>query len=165
MVEWYLWDGESQHGPMDRRELDSRIQYHPNQAVILVWRDGFSGWKSIEEAFNLERESSLDPSTFARPHEGPKKSTYQNFVARNWRGEYPLWISYWIIGVLSNVSVLAIATGVGALMAGSYQPIGILLFFLLLWSFITFLSIWQLVGIWRSANRRIAERATVGRRA
>lgn len=60
MTEWYLWDGEIQRGPMDRRELDSRIQYHPNPNVIRIWRDGFPGWKTVAEAFDVIRANASD---------------------------------------------------------------------------------------------------------
>jgi hypothetical protein len=165
MTEWYLWDGESQRGPMDRSELDNRVQYHPAPKTVRVWRDGFPDWKTVEEALNVTQKSALDPSTFERPCEPSKETKYRNFVAQNWRGEYPLWVSYWIIGLLTNVFAVAVASVVGAFTAESYHPFGVLAFLLMLWSSIAALSVWHLVGIWRSAQRRIAERAAAGKRA
>lgn len=167
MTEWYLWDGETQRGPMDRRELDNCIQYHPRPTVVRVWRNGFPDWKTVEEAFDIPRTSPLDRSTFERPSKPQAKIKYQNFIARNWRGEFPLWVSYWVIGVLSNVFAVIVVSLIGAFAAakGSYNPIGILLSFLGIWSFITCLAIWQLVSLWRSAQRRIDERVLIGKRA
>lgn len=90
MTDWYLWDGESQRGPMDRRELDNRIQYHPTPNLVRIWRHGFSDWQKIECAFDVTRKGPLDPSTFERPLERTGSSKRQNFFAHHWRGEYPL---------------------------------------------------------------------------
>jgi len=166
MTEWYLWDGERQHGPMDRRELDKRIQYHPNQKAVRIWRDGFPGWKSIEEAFDVDRETVSALTTFERPREASEKSKSKNLITKNWRGEYPLWVSYWIIGLLSNVVAAVVVAGISsAFSARSYNPIAILAFLLTLWSLTMLLSVWQLVGIWRSAQRRIVYLVAIGRRA
>jgi hypothetical protein len=147
---------------MDRRELNNCILYHPNPSVIRVWRDGFPDWTTAQEAFDVARKSPLESTTLKRPSEPSKSSKYQNFVAQNRRGEYPLEISYWVIGFLSNLFAIVVAAIAGAFTAGSYHPVGILVFLLLLWSFITLLSIWQSVGIWRTAQRRIAGRAAMG---
>ena len=177
MTEWYLWDGNSQRGPMNRTELYHRIQYHPTPSVVRVWRDGFADWKTVEEVFDTAGKSSLEPTTFERsheastktelPHEALKKTKYQNFVAQNWRGECPLWVSYWVFGFLSNAFAVVVIALVGAYSEAKagYGPIGILLFYIFLWSFIASLTIWQLVGIWRSAQRRITERSSMGKRA
>jgi len=162
MTNWYLWDGESQRGPMDRRELDNRIQYHPNPSVVRVWRHGFSEWQTVEDEFDLARKSPTDSST-SEPRQSVAKSKRQNFVARHWRGEYPLGVSYWIIGFAGSIAALAFVAVVSAVSGG--DPIGILLFYILLWSSLVGLSIWQSVGIWRSAQRRIDQRAALGKRA
>lgn len=166
MAEWYLWDGgESQYGPMDRSELDNRIQGHSNPNLIRVWRYGFSEWKTIEEALAAADSSSLEPATFERVDKASAKSTRQNVIAKHWRGEFPLGISYWVFGISSNILALFVVGLVGAFSRGTYNPVGILLFYVLLWSFITSLTVWQFVGIWRSAQRRKAERAAMGKRA
>ena len=167
MVDWYLWDGEKQRGPIDRSELDNRIQFHPNPSHVRLWREGFSDWKSIQEAFDVSGKSTLDPTTFSGPSESPRRSSYQNFFAKNWRGEYPLWVSYWVIGILCNIAAVAVPILIGVLLpknAGS-SPIGILAFYSLTWLTLVAISIWQLVSIWRSAQVRIVARAALGKRA
>ncbi|MGY8705575.1 GYF domain-containing protein [Bradyrhizobium sp. 18BD] len=165
MTEWYLWDGENQRGPMDRRELDNRIQYHPNPSLVRVWRNGFSDWQKVDDAFGVARKSPLDPSTFEEPFEQSSSSKRQNFVAQHWRGEYPLGVSYWVIGFVGNVFAFVVIALASAFTGGTINPVGILLFYVSLWSFIVGLWVWQSVGIWRSAQRRIDQRATLGKRA
>ncbi|NVL67783.1 hypothetical protein, partial [Escherichia coli] len=36
----------------------------------------------------------------------PERPKRQNFIARHWRGEYPLWVSYWVVGLFSNMAAL-----------------------------------------------------------
>jgi hypothetical protein len=166
MLEWYLWDGESQRGPMDRRELDNRIEYHPNPELIRVWRDGFPGWKTPEEAFDVVRQGTMALSAFEPLLERSQNSKRQNFIAKNWRGDFPLWVSYWMIGLVGNFFAMAVVALASDFAKGwSYHPFGILAFYFLFWSFIALLSVWQWVGIWRSADRRISERVSIGKKA
>lgn len=165
MTDWYLWDGESQRGPMDRSELDNCIQYHPNPNLIRVWRHGFSDWQKVEDVFEAARKSPSDSSTFEQPLAQSSSLRRQNFIAQHWRGEYPLGISYWVIGFVGNISAFVVISLVSAFTGGTINPIGILLFYALLWSFIVGISIWQSVGIWRSAQHRVAQRAALGKRA
>ena len=169
MADWYFWDGESQRGPMDRRELDNCIHDHPNPNVIRIWRDGFSNWKTVEEAVDIAETGPSEFATSEQPNvpsrQPSQQPQYQNLVARHWRGEFPLGISYWVIGIFCNVFALFVIGLMSAFGRDTNNPIAILLFFVLLWSFITCLSGWQLVGTWRSAQRRRNERVAMGKRA
>jgi hypothetical protein len=77
-----------------------------------------------------------------------------NFLVKHWRGDYSLGISYWVIGCLLTVIVVAITTAVASI--SSLHELGpkasgaaILVFY----GFVITLTLWQLVGIWRSANK------------
>ena len=39
---------------------------------------------------------------------GPTERGYANFIARNWRGEYSLAVSYWVFGLIGNFAVALI---------------------------------------------------------
>ncbi|MEH2514050.1 hypothetical protein V1291_005404 [Nitrobacteraceae bacterium AZCC 1564] len=95
------------------------------------------------------------------------KHRFNNFIARNWRGEYPLWVSYWIVGVGSNVAVVAFMLMLTSLVwpQNGFWPFANLAFFAALWLLISLALVWQFVGVWRSANVRIAERAALGKGA
>src|SRR5262249_4364914 len=47
----------------------------------------------------------------------------------------------------------------------SFNPVAILVCYALIWICVLGFSVWQLVGTWRSANKRIAERSAMGMRA
>jgi hypothetical protein len=165
MAEWYLFDGVDQLGPMERQDLEARIRRHSNPSTVRVWRYGFSEWKTVGEALDADPPSSSEPALPQRPGGSLGDSKGRNFVARHWRGEFPLGISYWVVDILSNVFAVVVIGLASALSQGTYEPFRLFLFYVLMWSFLTVLAIWQLVGIWRSAQRRRDERAALGKRA
>lgn len=90
-----------------------------------------------------------------------------NFILDHWRGLYSLGVSYWVCGfiitVVSTFGVIAIQAAFAS--DDGYQPV--LIFFTLVctWLFVAVVTVWQLVGVWRSANRTIEQRRTAGRTA
>jgi hypothetical protein len=176
MTSWYLWDGRERHGPMDHGALEARIRAHPDRDVLKVWREGLDGWTSVAEAlgpeFGLASASipvppPLPPEAAAAPDIPFATPLGSNFVTRHWRGQYPLGVAYWVIGLLSNlVSGLAILL-LSQLMltAVPFVPLAIFVFFLIMWGALIALAVWQTVGIWRAAGRRRIERRAAGKRA
>jgi hypothetical protein len=47
-----------------------------------------------------------------------KSSRYNNLIARHWRGEFPLWVSYWVVSFCSYVFVVIIS----ALIIAVFKP-------------------------------------------
>jgi hypothetical protein len=79
----------------------------------------------------------------------------RNYIARHWRGELSLPVSYWLNGILggvvvgATVSALAYATN----RQGDAQPLVWLLSLIATWILAALLTLWQAVGVWRSATR------------
>jgi hypothetical protein len=167
MSDWYLWDGETQRGPLAVEEIENRIRYHPNPDVVRVWRDGFADWKTPQEAFNLSASVPAVPPPLPPLEPTQEKSRHQNFVVRHWRGEFPLWLSYWVVGILSNVFAVLAVGAISAITISrkSFGPTGILVYFVSTWSLLVLISIWQLTGIWRSAQRSKQQRNSIGKMA
>lgn len=92
---------------------------------------------------------------------------FNNFVARNWRGEFPLWLSYWVFGFLGNIIIgLIPLLAVEAFSADAgYEPRTVFARVVATWLGVFVVATWQLVGVWRSARRRIDERRRSGKRA
>jgi hypothetical protein len=113
---------------------------------------------SIDNVIPPQQRTKLNP--LAKPR-------FNNFIARHWRGELPLWVSYWIIAFLANIAaVLFVIFVTGALSAESgYNPIRIFSILSAIWSGVVAIAIWQLVGVWRSANRYIAQKVTQKKRS
>jgi hypothetical protein len=101
------------------------------------------------------------------PAASPSKGRHNNFIAKNWRGEYPLGVTYWVFGFLGNLAALAIPIAIlGIVSADSgYQPKIIFASMAAIWLGALSIGVWQLVAVWRSANRRISERRRIGKYA
>lgn len=89
----------------------------------------------------------------------PAKRRRQNFVARHWRGELSLPVSYWLINVAANVASLVAVTSLALTFRPSdgYEPVAILAVFVATWFALLIILVWQVVGLWRSAERRAGE--------
>ena len=90
----------------------------------------------------------------------------RRFISRNWRGEYPLAVSYWVFGFLSNLIIIFIVAFVtAAFKNNAYDPRLIFTGLSAIWLSVSAVVIWQFVGVWRSANRHIEHRIRMGKRA
>jgi hypothetical protein len=109
---------------------------------------------------------AADPPSERQP--GLKREArFNNFIARNWRGELPLPVSYWVFGFLGNLFVGLVAVLVGGVLTESrdYEPRAIFASFALIWLCVLVVAVWQLVGVWRSAKRYRHEHLRLGKQA
>ena len=90
-----------------------------------------------------------------------------NFILNHWRGLYSLGVSYWIFGFIVTVVSAFGVIAIEAIFASDdgYQPVLIFFTIICTWLFIALVTVWQLVGVWRSANRSIEQKRTIGRTA
>lgn len=97
----------------------------------------------------------------------PREHRFNNFIAKNWRGEFPLWVSYWVFGFLGNIVVGLIALLATAFFSVNtgYEPLAIFAGLIIVWLGVLTVAIWQLVGVWRSASVCIEQRNREGKHA
>ena len=80
-----------------------------------------------------------------------------SYFGRHWRGELSLGISYWVDGVLLGWALVLVGAIVSsAALLGLLSLMLTAAFSLALWPLTVFLSVWQLVGIWRSASNHVS---------
>lgn len=93
------------------------------------------------------------------PPAPPARRRAQNFIARHWRGELSLPVSYWLIGFAANLcGQLAVIVLTSTFTPDDgYEPAGILILLGVIWAVLIVLLVWQIVGLWRSAARRAEE--------
>jgi hypothetical protein len=78
-----------------------------------------------------------------------------SYIARHWRGELSLPVSYWLNGILGAV-IVGVTVGVLAYTInrqGAAQPLMWLVSLVAAWMSAALLTVWQAVGVWRSATR------------
>jgi hypothetical protein len=83
------------------------------------------------------------------------KPQSQNYLARHWRGELSLPVSYWLNGVLGGIAIAVVIAGLGAVIAeqNDAQPLTWLTAIGAIWLCVLLFTTWQAVGVWRSATR------------
>jgi GYF domain 2 len=182
---WFYHDGRGQVGPLSKEDLIATLSTYRNPQSIFVWRSGLDEWKRAGEIPELLSSLMPPPPIDATPPpsvtggadqplafpridsqgRGPTKHRFNNFIAKSWRGEYPLGITYWVFGFAANLLAGAIVAGVGAILSSDtgYQPRNIFVAMTTIWLSVLALAIWQLVGVWRSASRRIEQRKRIGK--
>jgi len=98
---------------------------------------------------------------------GVRNPRYNNFIARYWRGEFSLPISYWVFGFLANLFVGLVAVLISGALTDSegYEPRALFASLLLIWLCVLAVGVWQLVGVWRSAKRYKLDRIRAGKQA
>ncbi|MGJ4941360.1 RDD family protein [Bradyrhizobium sp. HKCCYLS1011] len=96
--------------------------------------------------------SAASPPPLPPPADQGKRS----YIARHWRGELSLPLSYWVngglVGVIAGATIAVIA---GLIVHEQFdaEPVPALLWMSAIWLCVALLTLWQLVGIWRSATR------------
>jgi hypothetical protein len=90
-----------------------------------------------------------------------------NFIARHWRGELPLWASYWLINFFGNIFAVAVPIVIAAVFVSKsdHHPLSLFTAFTGTWACVLVLACWQLVGTWRSAKRYSSTRRQQGKHA
>lgn len=79
------------------------------------------------------------------------------YLTRHWRGELSLPVSYWLNGVLGGIAAAVLALGIGVAARAVFTPLIGLVAVIGIWVMVAAIAVWQVVGVWRSANRRVAE--------
>lgn len=101
----------------------------------------------------------LTEGTDTRP-----KRRWRNWIARHWRGDLPLWVSYWVISLITNLATPVIAAGISLLMrSGTYEPLRSFAAIVTIWIIAVVVTTWQLGGLWRSARRYRVDKARDGK--
>lgn len=167
---WHFFDGARQLGPLNSVEL-RRLLDIQSSPMVRVWREGLAEWTppaNLPE-FAPARPPPLPPviPQDRRVSIPVGHRRFNNFIAMQWRGEFSLATSYWLFGFLANLLAGALAVGIVAGFQSSegFQPTTIFASILLVWLVIVAFSIWQAVGVWRSANRHINARALLGKKS
>lgn len=115
----------------------------------------FTGLAGIAIGINLVRASQTRTEGQRRGRDvaPPPAGAGSNYLVRHWRGQLPLWVSYWVNGVLMTLGALLFVR-VAALWSSEVENNYVVLATLAsAWLATVGLQTWLSVGIWRSASR------------
>ena len=165
-MEWYYAKSGVKYGPFTKEQLKELVindQLNPDD---LTWHTGMSNWMPAKDSL---KELFIPPSLPQQPnHIKPNISATSNtqtplpdseishkkynYFIRHWRGELSLPVSYWVNGFLGNIVYILLVFSIAAYLGANLTKYTALIF----WTtslFIGFIIVlWQVVGIWRSAN-------------
>ena len=174
---WHVVNHDGTTTEETEESLRGRVDRGSIARETLVWTFGMPDWapagQILADWFTRSRQpesSRLRQERDARSAPGPdigdqraelssaaatgkpRSRRGRSYIARHWRGELPLAISYWVNGLLLFASVIAAETALAwvditaapQLLTGLYAGLGL---------FAVSASVWQLVGVWRSAGR------------
>jgi len=103
----------------------------------------------------VERHNDTAPPAAAPLKASPPRS--YNFIAKHWRGEYSLGVSYWLFGffiaIFSSLLSLILGKFSDALNLNTQQQGAMILTY---YVFVMAVSIWQIVGVVRSASAHVS---------
>lgn len=170
-MSWYIGRDGERRGPFDEQTLMAMVARGDVRPDDLVWHSGDAGWRAAREVPGLflppPLETDAPPHTDARaeayspatavpePHAAvASPSPRRNYLRRHWDGDLSLPITYWVNGVGSTMLVI----GLGALATGldwtdaPRMSAGVVA---LVIAFAMVATVWQLVGVWRSADKHV----------
>jgi hypothetical protein len=79
-----------------------------------------------------------------------------NYILRHWRGDLSLGVAYWVNNFLAGIALSAVIRQVVRSISFSYAPLIFAIAVTLCWVGPIAISIWQMVGVWRSAGKHKA---------
>jgi hypothetical protein len=112
-------------------------------------------WDSAQAALQKQQTAKMGPPTSEQStaREAPVLKR-RNYLVRHWRGELSLGFSYWVNGFL----VYVILTGLTGVVCANSLDVGLkttALAGVFLYLLAIAATVWQMVGIWRSANAHV----------
>jgi hypothetical protein len=156
VADWYIFADDVEYGPLSTASVVAYVELHGLSGVH-VWRQGMGEWKAPDDVPELVLALREGPD--AKPGERRR-----NWIARHWRGDLPLWVSYWVISFVVNLAVPVIGIAAGALFGtDTYQPLRSFATVSVIWLAALVVVTWQFVGLWRSARHYRAERMREGK--
>lgn len=168
--QWYVFNGRGTLGPLAAIEvgrLAGEGEISPNDTV---WSPDLGEWrqacavpgllddaKSDEAAHLEETVPAANGGTNAKTSEAAPNRVKRSwlagsYVGRHWQGELSLPVSYFINGFLATLVAGTTMFAISATLAVGYAPLSGLVAVVGIWSILLIISLWQFVGIWRSAN-------------
>lgn len=148
-MEIFVLHGDAQSGPFSVAELQAKISEGNIRKTDYAWFAGLDEWQPVSTI--LDRFAAGAGVANPPPVPGWRRT---NYITRHWRGDLPLGVAYWVSGC---VVTLAITFATHGLLAAE-TLIDLRLTSILILSIFAAgigISIWQVVGIWRSASRHV----------
>jgi hypothetical protein len=162
-MEWYYSKNGKQIGPFSSGDIKSLSEQGDLESTDLVWHVGMEKWLPAKECIDefttppvLNNEDS-DKNDSSKTYQNDSKKKNAIYLLRHFRGELSLPVSYWLNGFFANIFLLFFVFGIAGLLIYLNNKYVLLIYSVAAIIVITFM-LWQIIGIWRSADRYVIEK-------
>lgn len=152
---YYYLKGNDKIGPVSKDEVINLYRANDIDDETLIWTEGWRNWRRFGD---LRAKKQGAPSQVnAQKNNSSKQDNGNNYIISSWHGEKSLAVSYWVNGFFFTF-ILQVIIGIYSSASSLFPDIArgnVQLYYaiaLLFEVFVIVLSIWQTVGIWRSAD-------------
>lgn len=164
--EWIYTAAGKREGPLSALEIAALISRDELPPRILVWKRGMAVWIPASDVPEIATHlGPLEPDLHAPVRRDAATRTAQrhavhsdrrprSYLRRHWAGDLSLGVSFWLNGTLVTLMSAGVAMAAGrAFGTMTYSPA--LIWFLVsgVWTTVLAATLWQLVGVWRSAGK------------
>lgn len=156
---WHVGRDGQTFGPYSLEQLKAGVDDGTLMPTDLLWHEGMTAWAPASELSEVWPPKPPPPLPATAPkatkdETAPNGGKSHNPFRKHWQGDYSLPFSYWVIGLLLTGALVfsvshldkVVPTGDLGARASGILIVGVIGSLLLI-------SVWQLVGIWRSATK------------
>jgi len=94
-------------------------------------------------------EGEAEPAAVSRARQN---TAFFGYIAKHWRGQLSLPVSFWLNSLLASLIAFLIVAAINASIAGSLDPVLVLLAIVSMYCILMTITVWQVTGTWRAAE-------------
>lgn len=148
---YFLFKNSYISGPFGFDILKAMFKDNKVISDDLICLEGSNNWQTYNEVFILtEQTVDITNETQQTANDQPKI----NYFLRHWQGDLPLSRTYWVNVFLISFAFKIISESINKPTTSfAFGPVTGSLFCLFWFSFVIVISVWQIVGLWRSSSK------------
>ncbi|MGH7927129.1 MAG: hypothetical protein ACREQV_04985 [Candidatus Binatia bacterium] len=161
-MDWYFSKQGIKERPYSETQIHALLREDQLSPDHLARSFGRAGGMPIRKISELLQGSSSTPTPIAqcsnaRGSETDSKSPRASYCVRHWRGTLSLPVSFWINGNATSLALVALVMAVASTDAVTEMPRWFSAAGVAYWLFLIVMTVWQLVGVWRSAGNYLCQ--------
>jgi hypothetical protein len=171
-MDWYISKQGAKEGPYSIAQIHALLRQGRLAVNHLAECFGHAGWTAIGNISELQGSGPpqaprikpvyLSPANEVDQQAAPLRQSISlktppiSYWARHWRGALSLPVSFWINGNALSAALVALVMATASTDAASELPRWFSAAGVAYWLSLLLLTVWQLVGVWRSAANHLA---------
>ncbi len=168
-MDWYVSRQGLKRGPFSEAQIRALLHDGDLAPHHLGWRFGLAGWTPLANIGEFQSSGSA-PGTgeqyknvalrrllaAVRNKGSDEPGQESSYCVRHWRGELSLAVSFWINGNLPSLALITLVFALTQTDIVNQAPRWFSAGGVFFWCLLAVITVWQLVGVWRSAGNYLA---------